>query len=309
MDINFPDGMWPVMITPFSKDGNIDYPVLKELVDWYIEQGSSGLFAVCQSSEMFYLSLKERKELTRFIKKTASGRVPVISSGHISYSIEDQITEMNEIREAGADALIFISNRLAEADESDEVMLNNLKSLMRGIPEDIPLGFYECPYPYKRILSKKIIEFCAESGRFYFLKDTSCDIRNIEEKLDIIKGSRMKLYNANSATLLESLKAGASGYSGVMANFHPELYAWLLDNWKKYPDKAEYIQDILTMCSFIELKNYPLNAKAYLSESGIPIQLITRKNVNDHVSETEISEIHQMKQLSEEALKMIKKEE
>ena len=206
-------------------------------------------------------------------------------------------------------ALIFISNRLAGTDESDEVMLNNLKSLMSEIPDDVPLGFYECPFPYKRILSKKIVEFCAESGRFYFLKDTSCDIKNIREKLEIIKGSRMKLYNANSATLLESLRAGASGYSGVMANFHPELYAWLLDNWKEHPEKAEYIQDILTMCSFIELKNYPLNAKAYLKESGFPVQLITRKNVNDNITETEISEIHQMKQLSERALEMVKKEE
>ena len=48
----------------------------------------------------------------------------------------------------------------------------------------------------------------------------------------------MKLYNANTSTLLESMKYGAAGYSGVMANFHPALYAWLLENWEKEPEKA-----------------------------------------------------------------------
>ncbi len=309
MEIRFSDGMWPVMLTPFQNDGSIDYEALELLIDWYIEKGSSGLFAVCQSSEMFNLSLKERVELTKFIKRKSKGRVPVISSGHISYSLEDQIEELNEVANAGADAVIFISNRLARINESDDIMLENLKTIVSELPKELPLGFYECPYPYKRILSDKIVEYCAGSERFYFLKDTSCDIDNIRNKLNIIKGSCMKLFNANTSTLLESLKLGASGYSGVMANFHPELYSWLLNNWKIYPDKAEYLQDILTMCSFIELKNYPLNSKYYLKETGIPIQTVTRKNVNNTISETEISELHQLKQLSDIALKMIKKEE
>lgn len=309
MGIKFSDGMWPVMLTPFQNDGSIDYEVLGLLIEWYIEKGSSGLFAVCQSSEMFNLSLKERVELTKFIKEKANGRVPVISSGHISYSLEDQIEELNKIADAGADAVILISNRLARMDESDDIMLDNLKTIMEELPKDLPLGFYECPYPYKRILSDKIVEFCAGSERFYFLKDTSCDIDNIKNKIDIIKGSPMKLFNANTATLLESLKIGASGYSGVMANFHPELYVWLLNNWKTHTEKAEYLQDILTMCSFIELKNYPLNSKYYLKEMGIPIQPVTRKNVNNAINETEIAEIHQLKQLSDKAFEIIKKEE
>ena len=309
MKIRFSDGMWPVMLTPFQNDGSIDYEALGLLIDWYIEKGSSGLFAVCQSSEMFNLSLKERVELTKFIKRKSNGRVPVISSGHISFSLEDQIEELNKVADAGADAVIFISNRFARIDESDDIMMENLKTIVKELPKELPLGFYECPYPYKRILSDKIVEYCAESERFYFLKDTSCDINNIRNKLNIIKGSCMKLFNANTSTLLESLKLGAAGYSGVMANFHPELYSWLLDNWKIYPDKAEHLQDILTMCSFIELKNYPLNSKYYLKATGIPIETLTRKNISNTISETEISELHQLKQLSDLVLKMIKKEE
>ena len=302
----FPNGMWPVMLTPLEDNGNVDYLALEELINWYIEEGASGLFAVCQSSEMFYLSIDERKELTHFIKKISNGRVPVISSGHVSYSLRDQIHELNMIAEAGADAVILLSNRLATANESDEILIERLKKIMNELPENIPLGFYECPYPYKRVLSTKIVEFCVESGRFYFLKDTCCNIEEIKKKLEIMKGSNMKLYNANTSTLLESMKYGAAGYSGVMANFHPALYAWLLENWEKEPEKATYLQDVLTPCSFIELKNYPLSAKKYLAEEiGLSVKARTRKNIADYISETELSELRQIKELSDRAMEFI----
>ena len=62
------EGIIPVMITPFTANGGIDYPGLGRLVEWYIDNGSDALFAVCQSSEMQFLSLDERVELAAFVK-------------------------------------------------------------------------------------------------------------------------------------------------------------------------------------------------------------------------------------------------
>jgi len=54
----FPGGVWPVMLTPFKNNGEVDYGCFQALTDWYIENGSDGLFAVCQSSEMYQMSLE-----------------------------------------------------------------------------------------------------------------------------------------------------------------------------------------------------------------------------------------------------------
>ena len=81
MDTHHYQGVWPVMITPFTADGEIDYASLERLIAWYEQGGATGLFAACQSSEIFYLSLRERVELVRFVKQHA--HVPVIASGHI----------------------------------------------------------------------------------------------------------------------------------------------------------------------------------------------------------------------------------
>lgn len=298
MNRRFSNGAWPTMITPFNRDNGIDYGALGALTDWYIENGADGLFATCQSSEIFFLSLQERIKLSSFVKEKAAGRVPVIASGHVSYDLRDQAEELSRIAETGVDALILISNRLAAENESDEIFLERLDRLLRELPADITLGFYECPYPYKRVLTPKILEYCISTGRFAFLKDTCCDIGLIREKLAVLKGSGMHLFNANTATLVESMKYGASGYSGVMANFQMKLYSWLVKHWQEDPQTTDMVQNILTVCSYIEMKNYPANAKCYLDLIGVPMGETARKGRQSVQTETERMELGQLARLT-----------
>lgn len=304
MKNQFPGGVWPVMLTPFTIEGEVDYPALEKLVNWYIENGVKGLFAVCQSSEMFYLTLEERVAVAKCVLKAAAGRVPVVASGHVSDSMEDQIAEVNAMAKTGVDAVILITNRLAKENESDEVWRENCKKLLEGIESDIPLGFYECPYPYKRLLSIENIKWCAESGRFYFLKDTCCDIAQIKAKLEAIEGTNLKLYNANTTTLLDSLRAGATGYSGVMANFHPQLYAWLCEHIED--EKADELSAFLSVASLIERQYYPVNAKYHLKTfEALPMETICRVKEADGMTETFKTEVKMLDELARQQIKQL----
>lgn len=298
MKKEFPGGVWPTMTTPFTEDNKIDYAALEKAIEWYINNGVEGLFAVCQSSEMFFLSLEERVGLAAFVKKVAGDRVPVITSGHVSDDREDQIKELNLLAETGADAVVLITNRLAGAEEPDEAWKNNLEKLLQDLPEDMPLGFYECPYPYKRLISPELLKWCADTGRFYFLKDTSCDVENIKAKLEAVKGSQLKIYNANTATLLETLKLGVHGYSGVMANFHPNLYAWLLKNWSAKPEEAKHLSDFLSIASLIEKQLYPVNAKYNQMLEGLLTNYTCRSKNHNEFTATNQLEVRQLSDLS-----------
>lgn len=269
------NGVWPTMITPFTTLNEVDYPQLEKLIEWYIARGVHGLFAVCQSSEMFALSLEERILVSRFTVEKAAGRVPVISSGHISDSIEDQIKEIKAIAETGIEAFVLVTNRLAASDESDEIWKANATKILEALP-DVKFGMYECPYPYKRLTNPALLQWCNATGRFLFLKDTCCDPQELKARLEALKGSQLKIYNANSATLLESMRLGAAGFSGIMANFHPELYVWLTENWSLQPERAEELQDFLSIASMIETKHYPINAKYNILLEGIPCTLASR---------------------------------
>ena len=329
----FPDGLWPVMLTPYTRDHTIDYEALERLIGWYEDQGADGLFAVCQSSEMFDLSLKERVQLASFVKRIS--RLPVIASGHIGNSYQEQREELAAMAATGIDALVLISNRLATQEETDDIFISNLERLMEELPPELPLGFYECPYPYKRILGPAIVKYLADTGRFYMIKDTCCDGQLIREKLKAARESHLKIYNANTATLVDSLRAGAAGYSGVMANFHPALYRQLLDKVSKeaegkcacetsghtereYAGKTDRQQEeglacqtfgrwnqveelgwFLTMCSFIEKYKYPLNAKYAQSLLGNGFELVCRNPGTVALDFAEKENVRQLLAISE----------
>ena len=69
------------MISPFYEDGDTGWDGLENLIEWYIAHGAQSLFAVCQSSEMLFLSLAERRNLAIFTAKHIDGCIPVITSG------------------------------------------------------------------------------------------------------------------------------------------------------------------------------------------------------------------------------------
>ena len=267
-------GIYPTMITPYDADGRVDMDAVRRIVEFYVERGVDGIFAVCQSSEMFYLTEDERAELAAEVVKAAAGRVEVVVSGHVSDAIEDQIRELRRMQESGAAALVLVSNRLAAQDEDDDVLLSNMQRILEAIP-DAQFGVYECPYPYKRLLSDKVLEAMAESGRFAFIKDTCCDAELIAHRVKLLNG-RVGLFNANSATLLETLRAGADGFSGIMANLHPELYAWLYRNYKAQPEKADRLSAFLSLASGIERALYPTSAKYHMNKIGVPMSIKCR---------------------------------
>ena len=63
MKKEIPGGIYPTMLTPFTEDNKIDYNGVLRLLEFYKNNGCDGIFAVCQSSEMFFLSSEEKLEL------------------------------------------------------------------------------------------------------------------------------------------------------------------------------------------------------------------------------------------------------
>ena len=296
---SIPDGVYPTMVTPYTEDGAIDYNAVEHLLEWYRTHGVAGVFAICQSSEIFFLSFEERLELLDFIMRHKPKDMTVVASGHVADDRETQIEEAKRFIDKGVDAYVFIANRFASAEESDDVLLERMEYAASRLPE-IGLGVYECPYPYKRVLTPSLLGKMTATGRYQFLKDTCCDIGMIREKLNAVKGSSLKIFNANSATILPSLQAGCAGFSGVMANFHPELYADLCDCFATDPQRAEKLQAFLGFASLAECQCYPVNAKYYLQLEGLPINIDSRARDKREFPPNRQAEIQQMRRLTED---------
>jgi 4-hydroxy-tetrahydrodipicolinate synthase len=256
-------GIFPVMLTPFTGRDAIDWEGYERLIEWYLAKGAHGLFAVCQSSEMQHLALDERCALARFTVEKVAGRVPVVASGHVSDSPDDQKAELAAIASTGVDAVVLVTNRLAGQGDEGDALLSNLRNFLTALPSDAVLGLYECPAPFRRLLTDDEIEWCAGSGRFAFLKDVSCDLATVRRRLALTKGTPLAINNANAAIAWPAMLAGGQGFSGVMNNFHPDLYRWLFDHGREHPELARELDTFLVLAAMCEPMGYPKLAKAY----------------------------------------------
>lgn len=261
-------GIFPVVITPFDEGNTIDWDGYSRLIEWYIDHGSHGLFAVCQSSEMMFLSLEERCALADFTVRQVKGRVPVVASGHISQSMDDQKAELRAMAQTGVDAVVLVTNRLAAADEDASVFMARMQDLLGSLPTEMMLGLYECPAPYRRLLTDDEVRWCAESGRFAFLKDVSCNLDHIKRRLAIVDNTPLAINNANAAIAWPFLQSGGHGFSGVMNNFHPDLYRWLYDHGAAHPELAAELDTFLVLSAMSESFGYPKLAKHYHQRMG-----------------------------------------
>lgn len=280
------EGIVPVMLTPYTVDDAIDYESLEKLIEWYISHGADALFAVCQSSEMQFLSSQERIDLTKFVVKKTSGRIPVIASGHISDDPYEQKRELLATIDSGADATVLVTNHLDPHNRGTDTFIGNLKWLLDILPTDHPLGLYECPAPYRRLITDDEFKFIVESNRFILLKDVSCDLETVARRVRIAKGSNMAILNANAAIAWDAMKSGSKGFNGVSTNFHPDLYKWLYTNWEEHPTLAEELATFLVLSACTEAFGYPVLAKMYHQRIGnfktIRSRVITQ-NIHERV--------------------------
>ena len=276
-DEKLPSGLWPVMLTPFTGSNKIDIEALEELTEFYIESGASGLFANCLSSEMFHLSKDERILITKTVVRKVNGRIPVISTGTFSSDENENVRFFKTIYETGTSAVIINSNQLVPQEAKEEDLKLALEKLLKKT-ESIPLGIYECPVPYKRLLSPQLLKWMGDTGRFPYFKDTSCDSDQLRAKLAAIRGTNLGLYNANIPTALESLREGAQGLSPIGANFIPEIYSFLADNFndsgKQY--QVEKVNRFLSVIDPLVHQNYPFAAKWFLQKRGLKLNTLTR---------------------------------
>lgn len=291
------------MLMPFQDGNAIDYNILEELIEFYLEAGAGGLFANCLSSEMYHLSKEEMLASVSFIVQKVSGRVPVVATGTFPDTLENQAAFVKEIYTTGIDSVIVITGLLAGETESEAVFEARVSQLL-ALTGDIPLGFYECPVPYKRILRPDFLGELVRTGRIKYHKDTSLSIESVRAKIAASQNSAdFALYDAYMVHAVDSMKAGSAGLSCIQGNYFPELIIWLCDHYNDDSEEVDKVQQFFAQNMGVMHNTYPASAKYILGKRRLGISQICRngsevRNKSDYDDLDTL--LHQFNELAQE---------
>ena len=288
----------PVMITPFNLKAKVDLDVVSNLVDFYLAAGVKGFFANCLSSEMYSITEDERLELTQHIVRYVNGRVPVVATGSFGLTINDKAEFTKKIYDTGIDAVILITGHYANIEDSDDVLLKNFDRMFK-LTGNIPLGMYECPAPYKRIIGPDVFKTLLSANRLVYHKDTSIDLEKVKAKLDIVKQTKnnLEFYDAHSPNTMYSLQMGAKGMSSISGNFYPEILVWMVNNANnaERQEEVKWLQGEISRVDPLIHIAYPMSAKYFLRKRGLPVRTISRATALELTPEQKrtLDEIHE----------------
>jgi 4-hydroxy-tetrahydrodipicolinate synthase len=207
-------GAFSALITPF-RDGAVDEPAMRELVEWQIQSGIDGLVPCGSTGESATLSHAEHEQVIKLVIQQARGRVPVIA-GTGSNSTAEAIRLTAFAREAGAAGALLISPYYNKP--TQEGIYKHYKMIAASV--DLPLIVYNIPgRTGSNILPETFARMC-EIRQVAGIKEAS---GSMDQCSDILKlcGERLTMLSGDDSLTLPLLAMGARGVISVITNVMP----------------------------------------------------------------------------------------
>jgi len=276
--------VWPVPFTLFREEGSLDLDAVAPLVDFYIQEGVAGLFALGASGEVHFLQEEERFSMAKAMVRSVQGRCRLAVSGIFGHLLSHQVQGLMALRDLGVDIPVILLSSLPSSENLGEQLLE-IASLTEG-----PLGIYESFGEKHRLLSSEDTARIACTGRFVFMKETSRDLSMYKSKIDAAEGTPFKIYQANLERLPASLELGGPGFCGIVANIWPSLVIRCCNDLQPQVRDEAYTT-LMQYQQILRNHPYPASGKYLLQLRGVPIQSTTRATRSASFNERDRAEL------------------
>jgi len=272
-------GSIPAVITPFTKNFEVDFDSLEEHINFLILEGSHGLVSCGTTGESPTLSHDEHKKVTEFIINKTNSRVPVMA-GCGSNSTEETLELVKHAKKSKANATLLVTPYYNKP--SDDGLYEHYKKIS-DFSENIPMYLYDIPGRSVVKLSSELIKKLSKISNIVGIKDATSDLTSpMEVRLNC--GKNFHQLSGEDATFLAFLANGGVGCISVTANVVPNLCAKIYNNWIK--------GDIKESMKLNQLL-YPLNKALFLESSPCPVKYaLSRLNKCENILRLPLTSIN-----------------
>lgn len=262
------EGVYPAMVTPLTRDLEIDENGLRHEVDFLIGSNVHGLVALGSSGEFPYLTVDEKKRVIDIVVEQTSGRVPVVICTS-SISTDEAILLSKYARERGADCLMI--NLPIYFPLTEEDVFNHYEAISKAV--DLPILLYDFPHLTHLDMSLELISRLSYLDNVVGIKETG-PVEKAEEIVKIQKKEPFYVFTGISFVFLQLLKTGGTGVICLIPCIVPREIVSIYESFKSGDaEKASQSQEkILPLVSMVAMPVQPPMVKEAMRQLGHPIQ-------------------------------------
>lgn len=209
-------GAGVAIVTPFTKNNEVDYDKLGELIEFQIAEGTDSIIVCGTTGEASTLTHEEHLECIRYTVDKVAKRVPVIA-GTGSNCTETAIYLSKEAEKYGADALLLVTPYYNKA--SQKGLIAHFTAVANSVK--LPIILYNVPGRTGcNILPKTVAAMFHDVENIVGIKEASGNIAQVAEIMQLTD-SKIDLYSGNDDMVVPVLSLGGVGVISVLSNILP----------------------------------------------------------------------------------------
>lgn len=255
-------GVSVALVTPF-KNGDVDYPALKKLVDWHVEQGTDCLVPVGTTGEAPTLGHDEHEKVIAAVVEHSNKRIKVMA-GTGSNSTREAIRLTRFAQQSGADGALMVGPYYNKP--TQEGYYQHFKAVAEAV--DLPIVLYNIPGRTASNILPETICRLAELKPIVGIKEAT---GSLDQASQIACGSNLTILSGDDTLTLPLMSIGGRGVVSVVGNIVPRDMQNLVRSWDKgdYSAALKWHKKLFPLCrELLGLATNPIPVKTAMKLLG-----------------------------------------
>lgn len=209
------------LVTPFTPDGEVDWPGVEKHIDDVINDGADGIVVSGTTGETSTLTDPEKVKLVEVGKQVAGNRAKIITGGGSNETAHAmQLYRASE--KAGADGVMIVTPYYNKPTQAG--ILTHFRLIADAT--DLPVILYDIPGRTGVPINYETIVRAAKHPNIVGIKDAKGDFSQMSR---VLNDTNLLYFSGDDANVLPQLAIGAIGLVGVTANIAARPYRHIVD--------------------------------------------------------------------------------
>lgn len=281
-------GLGIALITPFKKDGSVDYKALKSLVDYQICNGADFIVILATTGETPCLEKEEKDEITKTVIDVVKGRVPILKycGGNNTAAV---VREIKESDWSGVDGILSICPYYNKP--SQEGLYEHFKAIANV--SKLPIVLYNVPgRTGVNMTAETTIRIANSFSNVVAIKEASGSLEQVDEIIKY-KPDNFEVLSGDDALTFPMIVSGAVGVISVIGNALPKEFSRMirLELNGEFEAARAIHHKFTELYKLLFVDGNPAGCKALLNDMGmienilrlplVPTRIETKQKMND----------------------------